>query len=77
MENINIADIYAKNVIESVNEFTKENVFELIKRAYIDGSCENNSEELQLLDVDDIEDELQIEDYNDAIDANDFLSKLS
>jgi len=77
MNNTNIAEIYAKNIVESINEFTKENVYELIKRAYIDGSVVDEDSELQLLDVDDIEDDLQIEEYTDAIDANEFLSKLS
>ena len=77
MNNTNIAEIYAKNIVESIDEFTKENVYELIKKAYIDGSAVNDDGELQLLDVDDIEDDLQIEEYTDAIDANDFLSKLS
>lgn len=77
MENINIAEIYAKNAIESTVDFTKEVVYELIKKAYIDGSTADDSGELQLLDVDDIEEDLQIEEYSDAIDANDFLSKLS
>lgn len=77
MNNTNIAEIYAKNVVESMDEFTKENVYELIKKAYIDGSAVDDDGELQLLDVDDIEDDLQIEEYTDAIDANEFLSKLS
>lgn len=77
MNNTNIAEIYAKNVVESIDEFTKESVYELIKKAYIDGSAVDDDGELQLLDVDDIEDDLQIEEYTDAIDANDFLSKLS
>lgn len=77
MENINIAEIYAKNIVESIDEFTKETVYELIKKAYIDGSIADDPNDLQLLDVDDIEDDLQIEDYSDAIDANVFLSKLS
>lgn len=77
MNNTNIAEIYAKNIVESIDEFTKESVYELIKKAYIDGSAVNDDGELQLLDVDDIEDDLQIEEYTDAIDANDFLSKLS
>ena len=75
--NTNIAESYAEKVIESVNEFTKEVVYELIKKAYIDGSTTDDSGDLQLLDVDDIEEDLQIEEYADAIDANDFLSKLS
>ena len=77
MNNTNIAEIYAKNIVESIDEFTKESVYELIKKAYIDGSAVDDDGELQLLDVDDIEDDLQIEEYADAIDANDFLSKLS
>lgn len=76
MENVNISEIYAKNIVESTNEFTKEIVYKLIKQAYEDGFNVNNSEELQLLDIDDLEEDLQIEDYDDAIDANVFLSKL-
>ena len=36
--NTNIAESYAEKVIESVNEFTKESVLELLKQAYIDGA---------------------------------------
>ena len=76
MKDTNSAEVYASNVVESIDEFTKETVYELVKKAYEDGLLVNNSEELQLLDIDDIEDDLQIEEYSDAIDANMFLSKL-
>lgn len=80
--NTNIAENYAKTIVESVNEFTKESVIELLKQAYIAGSLERE-EELQLIDIedelqlDDIDDELQLEEFDNAIDGNVFLDKLS
>jgi len=66
MNNTNTTKDYTENIVDQVEESAKKNNTSIV----------DNSEELQLLDVDDIEEELQVEDYTDAIDANVFLSKL-
>ena len=68
--NTNIAESYAEKVIESVNEFTKESVLELLKQAYIDGASGVAVSE----DVNDFVDDGS-EDYiptEDDIDINEF-----
>lgn len=70
MNNTNIAEIYAKNIVESMDEFTKDAIVNMIKQAYLDGM---NSVSLNDDTIDFVDD--MSEDYiptEDDIDINDF-----
>lgn len=70
MNNTNIAEIYANEVVNNASDLTRETIINMIKQAYLDGM---NSVSLNNDTVDFVDD--MSEDYiptEDDVDINDF-----